>query len=416
MSDAAELEREAEAARARLSDTADQIRAKMSPGQMMDEVLNQFRGGDGSQMFANMRGQVRDNPMALALVGSGLAWLMMGSQGARPSSPSSGTGTGTFGTYRQEGAIPGGSRSGTGTFGTYRQESVLRDGSSAGGEPASAMGSTTASTTGAASRSHAGSAGSQDEGGLAPATAGMATDMARGASDAFASARSTVGEGLHEAGDRAQRMAHDLRGAGSDAIGGFRHSASGVSHQARDTFFDVLEREPLVIGAIGLAVGAAIGAFLPATTMEREHLGSTGEALREKAEEFADRGMAKAKEVAADVYETARDAADREGLLPGDKPVAEKVDSVVRAVGETVGGIADRNAPGSSSSEAGTGSGSGSGFGSGSASDPGTRARSGSGSGVGPGTITDTGSGLDSTIVSGAGPDKSGPGSKTSKS
>ena len=79
MSDAAELEREAEAARARLSDTADQIRAKMSPGQMMDEVLNQFRGGDGSQMFANLRDQARDNPMALALVGSGLAWLMMGS-------------------------------------------------------------------------------------------------------------------------------------------------------------------------------------------------------------------------------------------------------------------------------------------------------------------------------------------------
>ena len=359
MSDAAELEREAEAARARLSDTADQIRARMSPGQMMDEVLNQFRGGDGSQMFANLRDQARDNPMALALVGSGLAWLMMGSQGARPPSPSpsSGTGTGTLGTYRQEGAIPGGSRSGTGTFGTYRQESVLRDGSSAGGEPASAMGSTTASTTGAASRSHTGSAGSQDEGGLASATAGMATDMARGASDAFASARSTVGDGLHEAGDRAQRMAHDLRDAGSDAIGGFRHSASGVSHQARDTFFDVLEREPLVIGAIGLAVGAAIGAFLPATTMEREHLGSTGEALKEKAEELADRGMAKAKEAAAEVYETARDAADREGLLPGDKPVAEKVDSVVHAVGETVGGIAERNAPGSSSSEAGTGSG-----------------------------------------------------------
>ena len=79
MSDAAELEREAEAARARLSDTADQIRARMSPGQLMDEVLNQFRGGDGSEMLANLRGQARDNPMALALVGSGLAWLMMGS-------------------------------------------------------------------------------------------------------------------------------------------------------------------------------------------------------------------------------------------------------------------------------------------------------------------------------------------------
>ena len=55
----------------------------MSPGQLMDEVLNQFRGGDGSQMLANLQSQARDNPMALALVGSGLAWLMMGSGSAR---------------------------------------------------------------------------------------------------------------------------------------------------------------------------------------------------------------------------------------------------------------------------------------------------------------------------------------------
>ena len=155
---------------------------------------------------------------------------------------------------------------------------------------------------------------------------GSATDMARDASDALASAGTAVGEGLHEAGDRARRMAHDLRDAGSDAIGGVRHSAAGAGHQARDTFFDVLEREPLVIGAIGLAVGAAIGAFLPATAIEREHLGPTGEALKEKADALVDRGMAKAKEAVAEVYETARDAADRQGLLPGDTPVAEKVD------------------------------------------------------------------------------------------
>ena len=317
MSDAAELEREAEAARARLSDTADQIRARMSPGQMMDEVLNQFRGGDGSQMLANLRDQARDNPMALALVGSGLAWLMMGSgshaawrvvgrrvDAAENDGPVlSGHGHGEFRPIPVGGIV------------AIRHRGWRVRAASWGGSARSAVGS----------------------------AVGSATDMARGASDALASAGTAVGEGLHEAGDRTRRMAHDLRDAGSDAIGGVRHAATGVGHQARDTFFDVLEREPLVIGAIGLAVGAAIGAFLPATTMEREHLGSTGEALKEKAEALADRGMAKAKEAVAEVYETARDAADREGLLPGDKPVAEKVDAVVRAVGETVGGIAERN-------------------------------------------------------------------------
>ena len=69
--------------------------------------------------------------------------------------------------------------------------------------------------------------------------------------------------------------------------------------------------------------------------------------------------MAKAKEVAAEVYETARDEADSQGLLPGDKPVVQKIDAVVRAVGDTVGGIAERNVPGTSSSEAGSSMGSG---------------------------------------------------------
>jgi hypothetical protein len=339
MSDAAELEREAEAARARLSDTAEQIRARMSPGQLMDEVLNQFRGGDGSEMLANLRGQVRDNPMALALVGSGLAWLMLGSGAPAQARTTTGSypaaGDAGFDPYRG-----GASYGGTGS-----------------GYPAS--------------RPEASAESGPDRGTVAA--------MGEGASDALASARAAVGEGLHAAGDRAHRMAHDLGAAGSDALGGLRHSASDVRHQARDTFLDVLEREPLVIGALGLAVGAAIGAFLPATEVEREHLGPAGQALKQKADALVDRGMAKAREAGAEIYETARDEADRQGLLPGDRPVAEKLDAVVRSVGETAGEIAERAAPGSGP-KPGPGS-----------------------AGAGPGTISDVGAGLDSDMVSDSG-------------
>jgi Protein of unknown function (DUF3618) len=327
MSDPAELEREAEAARARLSDTAERIRDRMTPGQLMDEVLGQFRGSDGSRMLANLQGQVRDNPMALALVGSGLAWLMMGSggqtQGAAapyvvrtPAAPYPAAEGGTSGAWREDTAR---------TWG--------EDASRAGTEAGSAAGSGSGSGSSVA-------------------------EMAQGASEAFSSARGAVGDGLEAAGVRAQRFAHDLRSAGSDAVGGVRHSATGVGHQARDTFLDVLEREPLVIGAIGVAVGAALGAFLPATEVERRHLGPTGEALKEKADALVDRGVAKAKEAAAEVYETARDEADRQGLLPGDAPVAGKIDAVVRAAGDTAGEIAGRTAPRAAPKAASPGAGS----------------------------------------------------------
>lgn len=423
MSDAAALEREAEAARARLSDTAEQIRARMSPGQLMDEVLNQFRGGDGSQMLANLQSQARDNPMALALVGSGLAWLMMGS-GSGASARATGTRampyretTETFRSYQEEGAP------GFGTAARYEESGGHVSGGTGGAGYAST--GTAASGSGYAASGH--TAPADITGGQGSSEHGS---MMAGASEALASARDAMGQGLHHAGDRTQRLAHDMRAAGQDAFGQARHAAADMSHQAREGFLDILEREPLVIGAIGVAVGAAIGAFLPATAVERQHLGSAGAALKEKANALVEQGMAKAKEAAAEVYETARDEADRQGLLPGDKPVSGKVEAVVRAVGETVGGIAERTAQGSSATEsastgssgstgasfsgsssttgssptgsstaAGTTGGSGSAFG-GTGKASGTASGTGAGTGPGAGTISDAGEGPDSSLVS----------------
>lgn len=93
-----ELEREAEIARARLADTADTIRGKLTAGQLIDEFTNMFSGGDGSRAFSNLKSQIRDNPLPLALVGAGLAWLALG-QGVSPSSTASMSGT--------DGEIPG---------------------------------------------------------------------------------------------------------------------------------------------------------------------------------------------------------------------------------------------------------------------------------------------------------------------
>jgi hypothetical protein len=73
------LERDAERVRAEIADTAEHLKDKMSPGQLMDEVVNYFKDGDTNQLLTNLKDQVRDNPLALAMVGSGLAWLMMGS-------------------------------------------------------------------------------------------------------------------------------------------------------------------------------------------------------------------------------------------------------------------------------------------------------------------------------------------------
>lgn len=50
-----------------------------------------------------------------------------------------------------------------------------------------------------------------------------------------------------------------------------------------------LKEQPLVLAGLGLAVGAALGAFLPATETEDRLIGDVGEELKERAREAVDK-------------------------------------------------------------------------------------------------------------------------------
>jgi hypothetical protein len=87
---AAELEHEAEAIRSRVADTAESLKAKLTPGQIIDELTSVFSGSGGSEALSNLKLQVQENPLPLVMVGTGLAWLMFGKgpdQAARQSDP-----------------------------------------------------------------------------------------------------------------------------------------------------------------------------------------------------------------------------------------------------------------------------------------------------------------------------------------
>ena len=75
---ARQIEREVEASRANLEETVEALKGKMSLGQMVDEAAGYFKDSGGGEIVANLGRQMRDNPLPLALVGLGLAWLMSG--------------------------------------------------------------------------------------------------------------------------------------------------------------------------------------------------------------------------------------------------------------------------------------------------------------------------------------------------
>lgn len=76
-----EIQQDIEATRADLDRTIDAIERKLTPGQVVDEMLGYFRSqpGSGGDMMAWFRG----NPVPVVLIGVGLAWLIFGQRGGR---------------------------------------------------------------------------------------------------------------------------------------------------------------------------------------------------------------------------------------------------------------------------------------------------------------------------------------------
>src|SRR5258708_12979903 len=71
------LGREAEARRAQLAQTFDELRARVTPGHVLDRLVDYATDSGGSDFFRNLRDQTVANPLALGIVGAGLAWLML---------------------------------------------------------------------------------------------------------------------------------------------------------------------------------------------------------------------------------------------------------------------------------------------------------------------------------------------------
>ena len=92
------------------------------------------------------------------------------------------------------------------------------------------------------------------------------------------------------AGDLANRSTEALSHLGSRA----RESANMVSSR----FGQVLRDNPLVVGAVAVAAGTAVGLALPSTRFENEYIGETSERLVDKAQEVARGAIDKVQDTA----------------------------------------------------------------------------------------------------------------------
>ena len=403
-----EIRREADETRHRIDDTLDAIEHKFNPRAMVDEAMR-YWSGSPAEFTSNLGASVKHNPMPLLLIGTGIAWMMMserrethryhheprGPQASHlhepdPYRPGYGQGMPGYGygpDYTEPGHREHEDASLKDKAGNVAEAAKHRAQGAAHAASAKAHEAAHSAEAKAQGAAHSASAGAQGAAHSASAKAQGAADEARyryeeakhRAAYAARGARERASEWGDEASYQARHMAERARYGAERA----RHEAYYRARRAEAGFEHMLNEQPLVLGALGVAVGALLGSLLPATRREDETIGPYRDELRHEAEAYGREQYHKAERVAQSARDAATEEAHRQNL---DKQGAqaelekgkEKAESVAEAAKEAGEAEAQRQNLG------------GSGGTTGSASAPAPHSGIGSGSGLGSTTSSST--------------------------
>lgn len=290
-----EIEQDIRAIRSNIDLTLDRLQRKLSPGQLAEQAVAFARdnssafASNAATMAANAGRAVRDNPLPVAMLCLGAAWLM-------------------FGGRREAGAA------GESVHAPHpeRRKVRLESGGFPGAildrsdRPAHSGGTASSPVAGdGAERSTSGDASSSDAPGLVEQAAGSVRAAGQSAME------SVVSTGA--------RLRESAAGGVASARSRLGDSARGVQDNARRALYaanDYAQAHPLLVGAAMVAAGAALAALLPRTSVEDARLGAASErakaAVRRTAEDAAER----AGDAAGAAAQAFQSAAARHDLTP----------------------------------------------------------------------------------------------------
>jgi ElaB/YqjD/DUF883 family membrane-anchored ribosome-binding protein len=257
------LEREIDAKRASISNLVDSLESRFTPGQLFDQALT-YTKGNGGEFFQNLGTTIKNNPLPTVLTGVGLAWLAINqNKPFSPGAPSTGPGLGE--------------------------------------RLSSAVGQVTGAFAQAGDRLHSAS--------------DTALDKGQALRDKGQSLKDKASDWTHRTGDSLDSTASNLRDSLDSTASNLRDSAHQASDrlqaqagQLKGQFDQVLKDQPLIIAAIGVALGAVLGAALPSTRKEDELMGGTRDDLAAKLKSKGEEVYAVAKDTVKQAGETAKEA------------------------------------------------------------------------------------------------------------
>ena len=126
-----------------------------------------------------------------------------------------------------------------------------------------------------------------------------------------------------------------LRERSAELAGSARDAAAQAVADTTAGARDLVQNQPLLVGAVGLALGAFVAARLPRSDFESRVMGQTSEALQERAAELAAEAIETARDATERAYDAAAERIEEEGLG------ASAAESAVRDVGRKIGRVAE---------------------------------------------------------------------------
>ena len=269
---------------------------------LVRSYTNEQRGSDGAAAaqgrgsgdFVNsLQDAVRENPISAALIGMGVLWMFMGG-------------------------------SNTSLFGGGGRKSIFRG----VGQGAEEVGQCWSRHGGAhwvlgwAAADAAAERASHVAGGVREASATIAEHGSRTAGQAA----DAVASAYDATTNAASRAADTLSNAATSAAHAMQETGTKWGSTVQQSIGEIFERQPLLLGAVGIAIGAGIAASIPTTEAENKVMGGASDFVREAVSEKA----AQVKEMAdAAVHE-----AKAQGLTP------EAAGEALRTIGDKVGAVA----------------------------------------------------------------------------
>ena len=290
-----EYERAAENNRRRLSSTLDELAASLTPGRMLDEVLSYVRAG-GGDFLKGLGKAASANPVPTLLIGVGAAMFLSGKGRVGSNGEAHGPRAEESGTFANGG--PGAST--LKSAGGAISEGMAAVGSGIGAA-ASGVRSGVSSAGAAVSRTAAGIA---DE----------AVSSLSSARDAVREAGSAVGGATRDLADNVSGFTASVREGALDRGRKAFDESSRVLNDLRIRGADFAQEQPLIVGALGIAIGAAAATLLPRTRTEDALMGETSDSIKGAIGEAAGEQYREAKTAAENVATEAKASAAHHGL------------------------------------------------------------------------------------------------------